>query len=408
MNKYKVFRPQYFTKFKCIGGECEDICCKDWNITIDRKTYKKYVKHRNTNLRKKLKNNILRNRTSKNDYDYAKFKLVNGKCNFLDKDNLCSIYKELGEKNMCHTCKIYPRMYDYVNDVIQESLTLSCVEAAKLVLLNKDLMEFEITQDSLPEMKLVKRIRSEDSDKILEKYFTELREFSIDLIQNRKFSIEERIIILGLFFKSIDKNIQEKDSVLELILKYKNDIENGYYNDISEKINLDNMIDIQFSILFSLCNNIIPDINTLNERYKKNIFDMIEGLELNLNEIEKSKIKYISTYKGLYKDFIEDKEYVYENYLVNYIFTNLFPYNKDDDIIYSYMNLVVNFILIKFNVIGLCAYYAEEMDLNHLVCLIQNYTKSLLHDVSIDYRIQEYLKSTNQNTINHMILMIGK
>ena len=33
-----------FDNFECIGSECEDHCCRDWSITIDKDTYDKYKK----------------------------------------------------------------------------------------------------------------------------------------------------------------------------------------------------------------------------------------------------------------------------------------------------------------------------------------------------------------------------
>ena len=39
----KILKPFYYNNFKCTGGECIDNCCSNnWNIDIDKKTYKKY------------------------------------------------------------------------------------------------------------------------------------------------------------------------------------------------------------------------------------------------------------------------------------------------------------------------------------------------------------------------------
>ena len=31
--------PDYFQEFACLGGDCEDTCCKDWDIRLDRHHY---------------------------------------------------------------------------------------------------------------------------------------------------------------------------------------------------------------------------------------------------------------------------------------------------------------------------------------------------------------------------------
>ena len=41
----KVLKPFYYDDFKCIAGDCIDNCCHaEWEISIDKRTYKKYRK----------------------------------------------------------------------------------------------------------------------------------------------------------------------------------------------------------------------------------------------------------------------------------------------------------------------------------------------------------------------------
>ena len=38
-----IFRyPDYYEKFSCIAGACEDTCCAGWEIDIDDKSYEYY------------------------------------------------------------------------------------------------------------------------------------------------------------------------------------------------------------------------------------------------------------------------------------------------------------------------------------------------------------------------------
>ena len=42
----KVLKPFYYDDFKCIAGDCIDNCCHaEWEISIDKKTYKKNDKY---------------------------------------------------------------------------------------------------------------------------------------------------------------------------------------------------------------------------------------------------------------------------------------------------------------------------------------------------------------------------
>lgn len=42
--KLKIVMPDYFKQFKCIGGKCEDSCCIGWDIDVDEKTFRQYMK----------------------------------------------------------------------------------------------------------------------------------------------------------------------------------------------------------------------------------------------------------------------------------------------------------------------------------------------------------------------------
>ena len=39
----RYYYPDYFKDFVCIGGKaCSDSCCHIWQITVDKKTLRKY------------------------------------------------------------------------------------------------------------------------------------------------------------------------------------------------------------------------------------------------------------------------------------------------------------------------------------------------------------------------------
>ena len=46
--------PDYYPKFSCIAGRCEDTCCAGWQIMIDKESLKKYQR-RDGKFRKPFK-----------------------------------------------------------------------------------------------------------------------------------------------------------------------------------------------------------------------------------------------------------------------------------------------------------------------------------------------------------------
>ena len=54
----RYYYPDYFKDFVCIGGKaCSDSCCHIWQITVDKKTLRKY-KHVTGELGKRMAEKI--------------------------------------------------------------------------------------------------------------------------------------------------------------------------------------------------------------------------------------------------------------------------------------------------------------------------------------------------------------
>lgn len=405
MKRQKVLNIDYYDNFKCIGNKCEDHCCKDWRITIDKKTYMKYKKLQNSEFKNKLIANIGRNRKSKSDYDYAKINLVNSKCPMFSEEGLCEIYQNIGEENMCHTCKIYPRSYNLVDDTIESSLTLSCIEVARNVLLRENQIEFNLDIKEIEDISINRNVNTIKSKSLREKYFNDIRVFSIGLIQDRRFTIEERLVILGLFIKNIS-NIDEENLIIETINQYNQNIESGAYNNLLENINLEKTTDAQLEFLTDIY-KIILSKNINSKRYIENFVNIVNSLQLDGQNPEAIKERFIKSLDKYYNPFMKDYDYIYENYLVSYMFKTLFPINKMS-LLDTYINIIVNFSIIKMNLIGLCGYYKEDMDTDKVLHLIQSFVKVVEHDNFIVDKLHKYLSENNLNTFAHMVILMGK
>jgi lysine-N-methylase len=89
--------------FRCIGAICEDTCCGDWGVAVDRKTYEKYQDCGDSELQPALHQYVTINTTNRTDGDYARIGLVNNRCPLLS-EGLCSIQMKLGESYLSNTC----------------------------------------------------------------------------------------------------------------------------------------------------------------------------------------------------------------------------------------------------------------------------------------------------------------
>ncbi len=123
----KLVYPDYYKNFKCIASECEDTCCAGWEIVVDSNSadyYKTVNDEIGERLRKEMKID--------EDSDII-FTLNNGRCPFLNVNNLCDIYSDLGKDALCHTCKMFPRFIEEYGATCEMGIGLACPEAARII-----------------------------------------------------------------------------------------------------------------------------------------------------------------------------------------------------------------------------------------------------------------------------------
>ncbi|WP_277407721.1 flagellin lysine-N-methylase [Lacrimispora xylanisolvens] len=134
--------PHYYHSFRCIADRCSDTCCAGWAIMIDDQSIKKYRAQTDA-LGEKLLNGV--------DWKKGCFKQKSGRCAFLNEANLCDIYSDAGPSMLCKTCRQYPRHTEEYEDVREFSLSMSCEEAARLILGLKEPVRFLTKEDDREE-----------------------------------------------------------------------------------------------------------------------------------------------------------------------------------------------------------------------------------------------------------------
>lgn len=168
--------PHYYGWFACTAGDCPDTCCAGWAIVIDEKSLNKYRKCPMP-LKNRLANSI--------DWREGTFKQYEGRCAFLNEKNLCDIYGEAGPAMLCKTCRHYPRHMEEFEGLREIGLSLSCPEAAKLILAEEP-VHF-LTRETKREETY------KDFDFLLFTKLVDARETMIAVLQNRRFHISVRM-----------------------------------------------------------------------------------------------------------------------------------------------------------------------------------------------------------------------
>lgn len=312
----KVLKPFYYDNFKCIVGDCIDNCCHaEWEISIDKRTYKKYKKLKGQ-WGNKINNNIGRIRSNISDLRYGKIKLKDKGCSLLDEKGLCTIHANLGVGYLCNTCKVYPREITKFGEIYERNLFMSCPEVARYFVRHKENFYFNMGEEELSDL---------DKDYIVDKNYDEnlynllwySRSLAMEIIQFKEIEIWKRIIFLKMLTDKVQKLIDEEN--------YENyeKVLNAFRDEITN-INIINSLD-KIKLVPNVKVNFIKSVVDISERVSRN------------------KVKYnnlLEQYKKLFENDIDSnfenvikKEYEFNKYLNNeeYIMENLLIY-----LIYKY------------------------------------------------------------------------
>ncbi|MBR0261581.1 MAG: flagellin lysine-N-methylase [Selenomonadaceae bacterium] len=339
--QFLYFQPEYVGKFKCDGSKCNARCCKNWIIGIDAATYEKYSRIKPKNIAKEITSRMKFN-SEREEYIVT---LEENFCPFLNENNLCRLQLDYGEEILSVTCTTYPRRTYSLGNFFERSLSLTCPVAAEMILFNQEPMKFELVE--VPDKIHSKHGRigitpvpiSKDDAPLVR----EIQIAMISILQERQFTIDQRLIVLGLFLDKLQELISggtDGDNVLDLIAAYR-----------SEEFLLTEMPPILQSFAFDANKFVTFMIKFISHtwealRSKEGLkffaaFEKVFGIKPDENDIVFIP-EIAANFEKLVdarKNFSENYSTFLENYLVNELFYSFYPWRFRDQ------SLTKNFIV---------------------------------------------------------------
>ena len=146
----KLILPDYYEDFQCLAAACKNSCCIGWALEIDEATLAHYQTIPGP-FGDVLRAELARGTTDETDGICTLSLTVDGRCPFLDDENLCQIIRALGPAALPEICSEYPRTYFTYGDTIERTLLPSCEEAARL-LFSRETMPTLITREVAGDM----------------------------------------------------------------------------------------------------------------------------------------------------------------------------------------------------------------------------------------------------------------
>ena len=354
----------YYGEFHCIGGICEDSCCENWEIDVDDASLKKYMKQ-GGEFGKRLRENTR--------VKEKQFINKGTRCPFLNEDNLCDIYIEMGEESLCETCTNFPRHIEEFDNLKEVSLTMSCPEASRIMLAKKEKMAFSCAEGTDEEYGLKyiapvhsfafwKRGHVNKLDKPLFDALFSAREFIFSILQDRQEPIAKRAATVLVFASAVQEYIDggRYDNILKAIEDYgqpdKRSRLEEYFgrfrNRVTEKENWMR----QILNMYEGLENIKPEWRELLSEGMKIMHgeNDLKGMLVSAGMLTEESAgeegsSFLRNYTLSYREFAnyyKEQVYEFEHILVYYIFNYMLGASYDHDVFTKVKFAVVSCLVI--------------------------------------------------------------
>ena len=238
-------RPDYFNEFKCVADKCKDTCCAGWQIVIDKESIEKY---------KDIKGDYIWKVMANVDWEERIFRQDEAKrCAFLNENNLCNLYINVGEDSLCKTCRDYPRHAEEFEGVREVTLSVSCPEVARILMERKTPVHF-VTEEN-PEIE--EDLEFGDFDPFLYSIIEDARAAMLGILQNRSLPMTERMVLVLGMAHDMQRRVNRRllfecDRVIEKYKKVKSQEYVREYLAAKDPIEIENLARDTFPIIYEL------------------------------------------------------------------------------------------------------------------------------------------------------------
>ena len=361
--------PTFFYDFECEASKCSDTCCKGWGIAIDPISLKKYKRYPGF-FGNRLKNSI--------DWKTGYFEQYNGRCAFLNEENLCDIYTEAGKEMLCKTCTRYPRHYEEYENLREISLSLSCPAAAKLILGSDQKITFLNDCRETPEEEY------EQFDFFLFTKLCEIRDYFYEVVQNRKLPVKERMALILAISHDLQKRIEREQlyAIDDLLKRYRTPAfltaARKKFRAYQDQPALHRVQRRQMLHTLYRLEALRPEWHHSLKRLEGRLYQ-----ELKQEEYQKACQEF--------NEFYQEKTYEYEQLLMYFLFNHVCTAVYDKDL-YSKIKLtVVHTLLIQELDIAIWVEKDKTFTFDDQIKIVHRYAREIEHS------------DPNLDTIDHMM-----
>ncbi|MBD8164610.1 flagellin lysine-N-methylase [Erwinia persicina] len=376
MKEITVVEPVFVADFHCVGSECRDHCCKGWDITLDKKTVNRYLKSSQIEIRNIASENILTTKKSQGEWGMIKLS-AGSNCAFMDTDMLCKVHKQLGEKALSTTCSTYPRKKRIYQSAVDNSVMLSCPEAAKKLLTRPDAMMF--TQSTFLQAKANHHSPRNQDHRLINL-------MAMNLVKRSSDGGPAGLYGIALLLMRLDKmKLSGSVSVEELEDYYLNIISNIDNGVISSNIGeLNSNHELQWALLLRMQTYFVTQAHSRSARtfdhYMSKLL-YIQGEGAQNGDVAASMKRLDKVWQEKALPWLAERPHLMSNYLQYKIYNDNFPGNKNRTPLASLYLLTAEWFMVK-SLIAACIELVGEVEENDVINIIYSFQALTTHNAS--------------------------
>ena len=397
----KDLRPAYYDQFHCLAAGCKLSCCIGWNIAFNKKDYLSMKRlDASPELAERLGRALHRVRDDKYDGTmYAEFHLPGGVCPLLREDCLCALQAEKGHGALPQVCKVFPRSERYlISGYLERSLSPACEGVLALLWELPEGVEF--VSDPLPKEK--QRKLTIEGDVSLIRHFAEIRELCIDFLQDRRFPLPQRILMIGMALRELTDGEKDIPGWLVRSRAMANALASSGFPEEPEQEKLQAMYLANAIRMLDMLMTNDPELKGLRE-------ELFTYCGLSLTSDHRGKIS-MAPYYAARKRFEEnfgDRGYFFENLMVALLYHLSLPDPTSAETLWkSYVNLCNLYAFYRFTAVMSCREGAAG-DQEELVRMMVYASRALIHNSPRRKLLRDELFQNDSATLAHTAVLLS-
>lgn len=397
-------RPAYYDRFQCLAGACRFSCCKGWNITFNKKDYLALKRQEGSDeLTANLTQNVRRIRQGPNaGRFYGEFDMSGGTCPLLREDGLCSLQLEKGHGALPEVCRVFPRTQAYSDSgYLERRLTPTCEAVLELLWDLPDGVDF--VADPLPKSKTRTLIMGTSGP--LRLRFQELRSACIDLLQDRRRPLAQRILLMGLALKELADGEEDVDGWLARTRTLVDDPETDRRLQLPDQ---------QKTLSMFLTNNIRVMLasQSPNRELSAVLKEVLDGLGAVLTfeggqavNFSLPNDPYLAA-RARFEENFQDRAYFMENLMVTLFFNFQTPnLGSREKLWKSYVDFCNLYSFCRFMAVASCREGAAG-DKAELFRMMVCASRGLMHNTPQKAKLRDEFFQNDSATLAHMAILL--